>query len=75
MANREQVPIKHLSGIGDFLMAEKVRSKHGESVAPLGFKIVLYMRYNRAKPLNPAIAFWVVARPKRLRGLRVLELE
>ncbi len=27
------------------------------------------------KSLNPAIAFWVVTRPKRIRGLSVLELE
>lgn len=40
-----------------------------------GFEITLYIKYNRAKSLNPAIVFWVMARSKRLRGLSVLRLE
>ncbi len=35
--------------------------KGERNVTPLEFEIVLYKRYSRTKPLNPAIAFWVVA--------------
>ncbi len=44
-------------------------------MTPQIIEIVLYKGNTMAKPLNPAIAFWMVVRSKRLRGLNVLKLE
>lgn len=38
-------------------------------MTPPRFRIILYIKYSRVKLLNPTIAFWIVARPKKLREL------
>lgn len=40
----------------------------------LEFGIVLYIKYNMTKPLNPIIVFWAIDKPKRLKGLRELSV-
>lgn len=56
-------------GVGSLVLCEFVIS--------LGFRIVIYIytRYNRTKPLNQAIVFLAMVRPKKLGRLSVLELK